>query len=215
MSTLEKIRALSELTSWQSGYFTTAQAKQQSVSPATLTRFANAGVIERIQRGVYRMTAAPSNEFEYETIFTTWLSTAPDKHATERISYNPHEVIAAGPLALKLHDDAILHLDRYDFVSATRRQSKNAKIHYRQRYLTRDEVTVVRGIPAMTIERAIADLVELNVDLSTIEAVAEAQLFRGTTTILDVTQTLTSLPDSNPSEMQQLVDAITSNWKTP
>ena len=213
MSTLANLRTLSELSSWQAGFFTTAQATTRGVLPATLTRLLNAGIVTRPQRGVYRMTAAPANEFEYEEIFATWLATDPQTPATERIAYNPNEAIAAGSLALKLHNDPILHLDRYDFVSAKRRQTNNPKIHYRQRHLTREEVTLARGIPAMTIERAIADLVELNVDLSTIEAVAESQILRGVTTGTEINKAITAaLPNSDSTDVQDLIHNLENLW---
>ncbi len=151
------------------------------------------------------MAAAPESELEYEDIYAAWLATDPAKPGWERLRYNPDEVIAAGALALKLFGDPILNLPKFDFVSAQRRQSRDPRIRFRLRSLEIDEVTTIRGIPAMTIERAIADIFDLNVDLSTIEAVAEAQILDGTTTALDVINAINAIrPPAQRSHQENL-----------
>jgi len=59
-----------------------------------------------------------------------------------------------------------LWADRHEFVSSTRRQSQRTEIRYRRRMLDVCDVTLVHGLPAMTIERTIADLVGEIGDLS-------------------------------------------------
>lgn len=55
---------------------------------------------------------------------------------------------------------------RHEFASPARRQSQCSAIRYRQRMLDPRDVTLVDGLPAMTMERTIADLIEEVGDLS-------------------------------------------------
>lgn len=65
----------------------------------------------------------------------------------------------------------------HDFVSPVRRQTQRTEIRYRQRQrqLEERDVTIVSGLPVMTIERTISDLIDDNVDLSLVaEALRDA-----------------------------------------
>jgi hypothetical protein len=53
-----------------------------------------------------------------------------------------------------------------EFISPVRRQTQRSEISYRQRGLGPGDVTIVSGLPATTVERTIADLVEARTDLS-------------------------------------------------
>ena len=54
------------------GLLTTAQATAAGIPRQQLARMADAGAIERVAQGVYRMAGAPSQE--HEAIYATWLA---------------------------------------------------------------------------------------------------------------------------------------------
>ena len=71
------ISRLAEIATDQWGLVTRRQAEQASVSPATLDRLtADGGLLDRVARGVYRITAAPIPD--NVDLRAAWLQLAPD-----------------------------------------------------------------------------------------------------------------------------------------
>lgn len=56
------MQALGEVASQRWGLVTTAEAARAGVGRMTLSRLAQSGAVERVQRGVYRMAGAPEVE---------------------------------------------------------------------------------------------------------------------------------------------------------
>jgi len=75
-------------------------------------------------------------------------------------------VIIAGESATRLHDIGDFWASRHDFVAPTRRQSQRQEIRFRHRTLEAHDIIIVEGLPVMTRERTIADLVEDLKDLT-------------------------------------------------
>ena len=83
-----------------------------------------------------------------------------------RIKDLANGVVVAGESAADLHGIGDFRALRHEFVSPARRQSQRSAIRYRQRTLDPGDVTLVDGLPVMTMERTIADLIEEVGDLS-------------------------------------------------
>lgn len=64
MSTTEVAQALAEITAYQWGMVTTAQARKVGVSRLDLSRLAERGLLERVAHGVYRNAAVPTHELD-------------------------------------------------------------------------------------------------------------------------------------------------------
>lgn len=158
------LRLLAVLTSSQWGMVTAGQAGVLGISRLTLSRLASAGHLERVAHGVYRDPGAPSDQFE--ELRAAWLSTMPKLRADERVHDLAHGVTVAGASAALLHGIGDLWADRHEFVSPTRRQTQREGLRYRQRHLEERDITLVEGLPAMTLERTLADLLEEVGDLS-------------------------------------------------
>jgi hypothetical protein len=83
-----------------------------------------------------------------------------------------HEAIYATWLALGGATAAVVHgigdffPGRFDFIVPARKGTRLPGVRLRVRRLTRKEVIPVGGLPALTAERAIADLIEIGADLS-------------------------------------------------
>ena len=56
--------------------------------------------------------------------------------------------------------------DRFDFIVPAPKGTRLPGVRLRVRRLTRDEVIPVGGLPALTVERALADLIGIGTDLS-------------------------------------------------
>lgn len=167
-STLVRLGSIAERR-W--GLVTTAQAEDAGVSRKQLSRMASAGAIERVAQGVYRMAGAPPQD--HEAIYATWLAlggaTAP------RTETGVAAIVAAGITAAVVHDIGDFFLDGLDFIVPARKGTRLPGVRLRIRSLTRNEVIPVDGLPALTAERTIADLVDLGIDLSLVaDAVRDA-----------------------------------------
>lgn len=92
-------------------------------------------------------------------------------------------MVAAGITAAVVHGIGDFFLDGFDFIVPARKSTRLAGVRLRIRPLTVEEVVPVKGLPALTVERAIADLVQQWTDLSLVagavrDAVVEGRLVR-------------------------------------
>ncbi|MBO0855720.1 MAG: type IV toxin-antitoxin system AbiEi family antitoxin domain-containing protein [Nocardia sp.] len=144
------------------GLFTTAQARGAGVARKQLTRMAAAGAIERIAHGVYRMAGAPPRE--HETIYATWLALG--GATSPRTGSGVAPLVAAGTTAAIVHDIGDFLLDGLDYIVPARKGTRLPDVRLRIRHLVPEDVFPVDGLPTLTVERTIADLVDLGTDMS-------------------------------------------------
>ena len=169
MKSKDALRLLAEVTAYQWGMVTSAQAGLLGVGRLDISRLTRAGHLKRLAQGVYMVTRAPGDQFD--DLRVAWLSTDPTMTGAERIKDRANGVVVAGASAARLHGIGDLWAGRHEFVHPKRRQSQRPEIRYRQRVLDPRDVTLIEGLPAMTMERTIADLVE---DLGDLSLVADA-----------------------------------------
>ena len=169
MKSYRALLALAKVTAAQWGMVTTAQAETLGITRLMLSRLADAGHLERLSYGVYRDAGAPNAEFE--ALRAAWLSTEPKLRAEERLHNLADGVVVASSSAAALHGVGDLWADRHEFVTAKRRQTQRAEIRYRQRRLDDRDITLVAGLPVMTLERTLADLLD---DVQEMSLVANA-----------------------------------------
>jgi predicted transcriptional regulator of viral defense system len=158
-STLVRLGSIAERR-W--GLVTTAQAQDAGVSRKQLSRMASAGAIERVAQGVYRMAGAPPQD--HEAIYATWLALG--GATASRTTAGVASIVTAGVTAAIIHDIGDFFPDGFDFMVPARKGTRLPGVRLRIRQLTRDEVIPVQGLPTLTVERTLADLVELGTDLS-------------------------------------------------
>jgi predicted transcriptional regulator of viral defense system len=164
MKVSEVVLRLADGTSSQWGMVTSAQARSLGITRLELSRLAAAGHLVRLAHGVYRNAGAPSDEFE--DLRAAWLSTEPGRFAADRLDDGGAGLTVSGASAARIHGLGDLPADRHEFTTSERRQTQRPEIHYRQRSLTDQDVTVSAGLPVTTVERTISDLVEARADLS-------------------------------------------------
>lgn len=169
MKSKDAFRVLAEVTAYQWGMVTSAQASMHGITRLDLSRLAADGQLERVAHGVYKDAGAPAGP--HADLQAAWLSTDPKSMGEARIKDAASGVVVAGESAADLHGIGDLRALRHDFVSPARRQSQRSAIRYRQRILDPRDVTLVVGLPVMTMERTIADLVD---DIKDLSLVADA-----------------------------------------
>ena len=153
------------------GLLTTSQAESAGVTRKQLSRMASSGALERIAQGVYRIAGAPRQA--HESVYATWLALG--GATTPRTPGGVAAVVAAGTTAATIHGIGDFLPDGYDLIVPKRKGTRLADVRLRIRSLTRDEVIPVDGLPTLSVERTIADLVEIGTDISLVaDAVRDA-----------------------------------------
>lgn len=158
---------LSPIAGQRWGMVTTAQAETVGVTRRQLSRMAANGALERIAQGVYRLSGAP--EPEHEAIYATWLALG--GATTPKTETGAPAIVAAGITATVVHGIGDFFLDGFDFMVPSRKSTRLLGVRLRIRHLERTDVRSIDGLPTLTVERAIADLVEQWTDLSLVAGV--------------------------------------------
>lgn len=195
MKSVDALRVLAEVTASQWGMATAAQAGALGVDRLTLARLADAGHLERLTHGVYRDAGAPSDQFE--DLRAAWLSTQPKLQAEERIRDAADGVVIASSSAAMLHGIGDLWANRHEFVVPRRRQTQRAGIRYRQRDLDASDVAIVEGLPVMSLERTLADLLDDVGDMSLVADALSAAVAKRTLDLDRLKDLLAPLADRN------------------
>lgn len=164
MKVRHALRELAEISASQWGMVTSAQAASRGVTRLDLSRLTDAGDLVRISQGVYKNAGAPAGTFL--DVRAAWLSSDPTRLAGERLGDGNRGVVVSGQTAAWLHDIGDLRSNRTELTTPIRRQTQRADVHYRQRDLSVEDVTIRDGLPVTTPERTIADLVEDRTDMS-------------------------------------------------
>ncbi len=143
----------------QLGYFTAAQARDAGLNPVGLIPLAARGVIERVSRGVYRLSRYPSTPLDSLMAAVLW---------SQAKSGNPTGVIS-NESALAFYgmsevSPSRIHVTLPDGARIRRAIPSHLKIHHAP--LRPDEVRVVEGIPVTTPERALRDAAESHLGMA-------------------------------------------------
>ena len=173
MKALEAQRRLADITASQWGMVTARQAEAVGVGHLELSRLARGGHLERLEHGIYRDSGAPADHLEY--LRAAWLSTEPDHLAGDRLRDRENGVVISGRSAATVHRIGDLREGAHEFTSPDRRQTRRPDIRYRKRILPHDAVVVRDGLPVVTPEQTILDLINDGEDLTLIaQAVRDA-----------------------------------------
>lgn len=148
------IAQLGELASERWGLITTAQAEQIGISRRVLSRLASGGALIRVAQGVYRMAGAPEAELEW--IYSAWMALGGPLHPVPRGEVPP--LVAAGETAAHVHRIGDWFPGVREFIVPSRRGTRLDDVKLRIVKLTPAEVMLVDGLPTLTVERTIADL---------------------------------------------------------
>lgn len=148
------LAAVSELAASQWGLLTTAQAERQSITRLHLARLTDAGVLERVDRGVY---ATASSSADHRALRAAWLTLDPARTAEERLADPVNAGVASHTSAAGLHRLGALLDDTPELTVPHRKQSRRG-IRLHRMSLTDSDITFVDGLPTTTQERTVADL---------------------------------------------------------
>lgn len=134
----------------QAGYFTAAQAREAGLQQVRLVQLHGRGDIERVTRGVYRLTRYPISPFGQYMEAALWPQVRrPDAHGV--ISHESALTI----YGLSDASPAKVHLTLPTAFRIRRAVPKRLTLHYAD--LEPSDVQRVEGVPVTTAARAIRD----------------------------------------------------------
>jgi|SRR5665647_784305 len=184
------VARVSQLAAGQWGLLTTAQAASEGITRLQLARLADAGVLERLGRGVYAATSAAG---EHLGLRAAWLSLDPTRTAEERLG-NPNVAgVVSHASAADLHNLGDLLNDEHEFTLPQRKQTRREGIRVHRGDLTEQDVTIVAGLPVTTEERTIADLLRAGNDPEHVAQIIGQGVRRGVVNLNDLADSLDPL----------------------
>ena len=142
---------LYDLAESQVGYFTTAQARAAGLHPVRLVQLERSGDIERVSRGVYRLTRYPVSPVGQYMEASLWPQVRrPDvrgtiSHESALALYNISNV-----------NPGKLHITLPPEMRVRRKPPASLVLHYA--HLNPADIQIVEGIPVTTAERTIRDV---------------------------------------------------------
>lgn len=182
MSSTKVAAQVSDLASNQWGLLTTTQAEAEGVSRLQLARLADAGVIERVDRGIYGIPAAMDERTELRA---AWLSLEPKVAAEARLADPVSSGVVSHASAAALFEIGDLLSEVPEITVSTRKQSRRG-IRLHRGALSPEEVTIAHGLPVTTPARTVADLLRDGHDASHVAEVAGEALRRDLVTRQDL-----------------------------
>ena len=188
-TTAEVVARVSRLAAGQWGLLTAAQAEREDVTRSQLTRLAEAGVLERVERGVYATTSSTDHN---RALRASWLALDPAQTAEERLV----DPVAAGVIshtsAAGLHKLGDL-LDDVPEVTYSHRKQTRRGTRLHRGDLTEADVTLIDGLPTTTEERTVADLLRDGHDPEHIAQIIGQGVRRGVIDLSDLAEHLEPL----------------------
>ncbi len=156
------LRILAEFGEGQWGMVTAAQAAGRGVNTTMLTRLVQAGLLEPLTRGVYRLPGHGPDLLD--TVKAAWLRLDPQLPAWERKPLGANGGVVSHRSAAAAHRIGDLVAERVEITVPRRRTTRDAHMHLRRGRLAPDEVTRLDGLPVTTVERTVVDLLADHVD---------------------------------------------------
>jgi hypothetical protein len=172
MRPLHRIRDIAE---GQWGLVTLRQANAAGVGWRSVARLAEAGLIERVAHGVYRIRGAA--EPDHLQLRAAWLQLDPGRAAWERLD-DPEVVVVSHASAAALYGVGDLRADVHEFTLPQRRQTRRPDVRFHRGRVLEGSRLLVRGLPTTRAGWMIGDLIGDNVDPDSVAQIAVEVLER-------------------------------------
>jgi len=192
-TTAEVVARVSRLAAGQWGLLTAAQAAREDVTRSQLTRLTDAGVLERVERGVYATTSSTDRN---RALRAAWLALDPAETAEERLADPVGAGVVSHTSAAGLHKLGDLLDDVPEVIYPHRKQTRRG-IRLHRGDLTEADVTLVDGLPTTTEQRTVADLLRDGHDPEHIAQIIGQGVRRGVIDLSDLAEHLEPLARRN------------------
>ena len=179
------IAAVAAIADEQWGLVTAAQARAAGVSPQSMARLANDGVLDRVTHGVYRVVGAGS---PLDDLRAVWLALAPQQAAADRL--RKPDAVLSHRSAAKYHQLGDLDADRFEFTIAERKQTKRPDVTFHREQLRPEDWEIISGLPVTTIVKTISDLARTRTDGGHLAGVVRDAMALGSVTADEISSAL-------------------------
>lgn len=189
MSTNDRVHGLVELAAEQDGLVTSRQARSQvGITPQDLKRLADAGVLERLHHGIYRLTRLPDDEHLNERL--AWMALDQDTVTWERLDQAVPTGVLSHRTAARLLHLGDLNADEVELSTTRRVRLSIPGVVTHRAALERDDWQVVDRLPVTTASRTIRDLAAAALDTGHLASIVRDALTRDLCTVEEVTEAL-------------------------
>lgn len=155
------LRRIRDVAEGQWGLVTLRQARAADVSWSGVTRLVEAGLLERVAHGVYRVRGAA--EPDNLGIRAAWLQLDPGRPAWERLDDRDLAVVSHTSAA-SLYGVGDLRADVHEFTMPSRRQTRRADVRIHRDRIADEQRLLLHGLPVTRAGRMIGDLLGDHVD---------------------------------------------------
>lgn len=201
---IDHAAALSSVAAEQGGLVTSAQAAHVGVTPLTLSRLTEKGLLDRVSHGVYAFSVSPDLN---RSIRAEWLALAPGVLVADRLRDASLGVVSHTSAAI-VHDLGDFLEPRHEFTLPGRRQSRRP-IRFHRGDLDAKHVTIADGMLVTTPQKTVADLVADYRDLEHVSRVVRDALRRDLCTVSSIAVQLDQLaPSRGFQDGHHLVDHL-------
>ncbi len=158
MRPLQRIRDIAE---GQWSLLTLRQAKDAGVGWRSVSRLAEAGLLERVAHGIYRIRGAA--EPDHLGLRAAWRQLDPGHAAWERLDDSEGAVVSHTSAAA-LHGVGDLRADVHEFTLPPRRQTRRSDLRLHRGRVPAEQRLLVHGLPTTRPARLIGDLLGDDID---------------------------------------------------
>jgi len=162
---------------------------REDVTRSQLARLTDAGVLERVERGIYATTASTDRN---RALRAAWLALDPTQTAEERLADPVGAGVVSHTSAAGLHKLGDLLDDVPEVIYPHRKQTRRG-IRLHRGDLTEADVTLVDGLPTTTEQRTVADLLRDGHDPEHIAQIIGQGVRRGVIDLSDLAEHLEPL----------------------
>ena len=171
-SPLSRLRDVAE---GQWGLVTLQQARAVDVAWRSLTRLVEAGLLERVAHGVYRVRGAP--EPDHLELRAAWLQLDPAQPAWQRLD-NPDVAVVSHASAASLYGVGDLRADVHEFTVPERRQTRRPDVRIHRGRVQPDRRILLGGLPTTRAGWMIGQLLADHVDPDAVAQITREVLDR-------------------------------------
>jgi hypothetical protein len=169
---LARIRDVAE---GQWGLVTLQQARAADVAWRSVTRLVEAGLLERVAHGVYRVRGGA--EPDHVGLRAAWLQLDHGRPAWARLD-DPDTAVVSHTSAAALYGIGDLRADVHEFTVPIRRQTRRADVRIHRGRVPSEHRTLVGGLPTVTAAFTVGQLLADHVDPDSVAQITREVLER-------------------------------------
>lgn len=180
------ISRLQDIAEGQWGLVTLQQARTAGLAWPSLARQVEAGLLDRVAHGVYRLRGAP--EPDHLALRAAWLQLDPGPQAWQRLD-DPEVAVVSHASAAAMYGVGDLRADVHEFTLPRRRQTRRPDVRIHRGHMPAEHVLILHGLPVRRAGWIIGELLEDRVDPDAVAQITSevlAQIFDYPRVVADV-----------------------------